>query len=85
MFNCSKCGKCCQHVADVKQLKSVDGVCVNYNPSTKLCNIYEDRPAICRVDDGYSTYFKDKVGYEEYIKMNYDACKNLMEKYKDAE
>jgi len=30
------------------QLKNLDGFCVFFNPTTKLCNIYEIRPQGCR-------------------------------------
>lgn len=80
MFDCSKCGICCQHI-NSPLIKSIDGVCINYNKETKLCNIYETRPLICRVDDAYKDYFSDKLELEEYMKLNYDACKELQEMY----
>ena len=73
MFTCSACGECCQHVGDVKEIESVDGVCINYNPSTKLCKIYDNRPLICRVDEGHSKFFAN-MEIEEYYKANYEVC-----------
>ena len=71
-FQCNKCGICCQHI-NTPLIKSVDGVCVNYNPSTKLCNIYDNRPLICRVDEGHSMFFAN-MEIEEYYKANYEVC-----------
>lgn len=80
IFNCVKCGICCQHVCS-PDIAAVDGVCVNYDSDTKLCKIYDTRPLICRVDEGYDAYFKDALSIEEYMKANYDACKKLIDKW----
>ena len=80
MFDCSKCGICCCHI-HTPLIENIDGVCVNYNKETKLCNIYETRPNICRVEEGYDLYFKDVVNYEDYIKLNYQACQDLKDMF----
>jgi len=36
------------------------GVCVYFNTETNLCEIYNNRPLICRVDDAYEIYFKER-------------------------
>ena len=43
---------------------------------TKLCKIYETRPLICRVDEGYSLFEKE-LSKDEYYKENYAACMRL--------
>ncbi len=56
-FQCTKCGACCAKVQGhyVESLKpygglKADGSCSNYDRWTKKCNIYENRPDICRVE-----------------------------------
>lgn len=81
MFKCDKCGECCRNLqmSEVyKKLHNGDGVCVYLNGN--LCSIYEDRPLICRVDEYYNIFLKDKISYEEYIDMNYYFCNQLKNK-----
>ena len=75
MFNCSKCGICCQHI-NTPEIESINGVCINYDKETKLCKIYETRPLICRVDEGYSLFEKE-LSKDDYYKENYAACMRL--------
>jgi Fe-S-cluster containining protein len=42
-----------------------------------LCSIYQSRPLICRIDDAYDVFFKEKMTLEEYYKLNKEACENL--------
>ncbi|EEC75307.1 hypothetical protein OsI_11674 [Oryza sativa Indica Group] len=42
-----------EHPEDLKLYKSMigaDGWCINYDKSTRTCNIYEERPVFCRVE-----------------------------------
>ncbi|EJE8734498.1 YkgJ family cysteine cluster protein [Vibrio vulnificus] len=51
-FPCDACGECCQNVhasVDTKYLERGDRVCKNLNNSNELCEIYDDRPLVCRV------------------------------------
>lgn len=80
MFYCDKCGLCCQHISNIDIYRSLDngnGVCVNFDESTKLCKIYSERPLICRVDEAYDALFKNKISKEEYYRLNYLACNKL--------
>ncbi len=78
MFNCDKCGACCRHVdltALSSELNRGDGVC-KYLVGN-LCSIYTTRPLICRVDECYEIFFKDKMTKEEFYKLNYEECQKL--------
>ena len=80
MFICSKCGACCQQLElfgpMYDHLDKGNGVCIYFDQSTKLCTIYEHRPLICRVEEGYNVYFSN-ISYCEYIKNTENACKKL--------
>ena len=78
MFRCDKCGQCCRHLDRsplYRELHNGDGVCRYLKGN--LCSIYENRPLLCRVDDSYQAFFKDKLSYEEYLQLNYESCKIL--------
>lgn len=78
MFKCDMCGECCRHLKCselYKELDRGDGIC-RYLTGNR-CSIYEDRPVLCRVDESYETYFKDKYSLNEYYKLNYMICKKL--------
>lgn len=83
-FTCDKCGLCCSHLKDFgppyENLDRGDGVCKNFNEETKLCNIYEQRPILCRVEDGYKQFFSH-IPYEEYVEKNLLGCQALKDKY----
>lgn len=79
-FPCISCGLCCRSlnlaiVDDYHHLDRGDGTCINLNLESNLCNIYHQRPNICRV--GYA-YFGDEVALENYFKLNTHACVKLM-------
>lgn len=80
-FSCRKCGACCRNLS-ANELYNVlnrgDGVCVNFDEKTNLCRIYETRPIICRVEDGYRLV-RTFMTYDEYIDLNYRACDFLQE------
>lgn len=78
MFECDKCGECCRnlHKSPIyNDLHYGDGICRYL--TGELCSIYDNRPLLCRVDECYHIMFKDKLGYEEYLKLNYKYCKEL--------
>ena len=79
-FPCNSCGKCCRQVSlsDLTNyLDRGDGVCKNFNELSSLCNIYNDRPLICRVEDYYKTYLYDQIDWDEFVKINLDICEKL--------
>lgn len=85
MFKCDRCGECCRHLDKspvYRELHSGDGIC-RYLVGKK-CSIYENRPLICRVDQSYEIFFKDKITYEEYLQLNYKSCE-ILKKRKQEE
>lgn len=81
MFRCDKCGQCCRNLDKspiYNDLHDGDGVC-RYLCGSE-CSIYNERPLICRIDEGYEVFFKDKVSYEEYLQLNYECCEILKKK-----
>ena len=53
IFPCTKCGLCCQNISSIPELKDYDlgtGICKYFDSITNGCEIYENRPLICRVD-----------------------------------
>ena len=77
MFECDKCGECCKNLdkSDIyKDLHNGDGVCFYLNEN--ICSIYENRPFLCRVEEGYEI-FKIELSYEKYINLNYKYCSEL--------
>ncbi len=81
MFKCDCCGECCRNLdkSDLyKELNRGDGVCKFLMEN--LCSIYDNRPLLCRIDDSYDIYFKDRYTKEEYYKLNYEVCKKLQVK-----
>lgn len=75
MFKCDMCGECCRNL-DKSPLYAAldrgDGVC-KYLTGNK-CSIYDDRPLLCRVDEGYEAFFKDIISLDEYYRLNYESC-----------
>ena len=81
-FKCDKCGLCCQNLKNNPLYSDLDdgtGVCIYYEKTTHLCSIYTNRPVKCDIKRAYYE-FGFKMPYEEYLKLNYDACKKLKEK-----
>lgn len=78
MFDCIKCGKCCRSLKNniiYSDLDRGDGVCKYLKDN--LCSIYDNRPLLCRVDDCYNLFFKDKYTKEEFYKLNKIICNTL--------
>ena len=73
MFPCSKCGQCCKKVGRTplaKDLDRGDGVCRHYDGATLLC----------RVDEYYDRFLKDKMPREEWYRLNQEQCRKLQDK-----
>ena len=83
-FVCDKCGLCCSHLKDFgdayASLDRGDGVCINFDSKTNTCTIYQDRPLICRVEEGYKAFFTG-VSYKTYIKQTIRGCEILKKFY----
>jgi len=75
MFDCTKCGACCRHIAKVlPDYDRGDGVCINLNENN-LCDIYEKRPFICNIDEIYNRCFRGRMTKEEFYEWTEKACK----------
>ena len=78
-FNCDCCGLCCRHINRSSLLKDFnrgDGVC-KFLADNNLCKIYDNRPDFCNVEIGYEKYFSKLYTEEEFLQLNYEACKKL--------
>ncbi len=78
MFDCDKCGECCRNLdksSIYNSLHNGDSVCKYLKGN--LCNIYENRPLLCRIDECYDKFFKSVYTYEEYIHLNRLWCAEL--------
>ncbi len=79
-FPCTKCGECCRHISLIPELSEFDdgtGACVHLK--NNLCEIYDARPDICRVDVMYEKLFKSSFTREEFYELNLQSCKILRE------
>jgi uncharacterized protein len=81
-FPCTRCGLCCQQIEYVPELSdfhSGNGIC-RYYSKEKGCAIYELRPLVCRIDEGYKQLFSEQLSISEYYKKNAEVCNQLQEK-----
>lgn len=80
VFPCNHCGACCRNVHLAKETQSLDrgdGCCRHYDDDSKQCNIYADRPSICRVDEQYTINYQPLMTWETFVEINVQACKKL--------
>lgn len=78
-FKCTGCGECCRHISNLlPQFDLGDGVCCHLGENN-LCDIYDERPLICRVEDFWSRCLEGKVSKEDWYRINYDGCKKLQD------
>ncbi|WP_386686357.1 YkgJ family cysteine cluster protein [Lonepinella sp. MS14437] len=79
-FPCYQCGKCCCHIGGIDELKTFDlgnGICRHYEPITHLCQIYQERPLVCRVEAYYKQNLSHILQWQEYVEMNLKVCDSL--------
>ena len=84
MFRCTQCGCCCRSLKGIELFQSLDrgdGTCKYLNESSNLCEIYETRPLLCRVDESYSVFFSTLMSHDEYEALNYKACADLQKRF----
>ena len=73
---------CCRVIGNIPQLKQFDrgdGTCCHLT-AANLCDIYDDRPEVCRVDKMYS-HFKDLMTEDEYVDSIEESCRILKANY----
>ena len=79
-FPCYRCGACCRNVdlsAETVHLDRGDGCCRHYDIKTRECNIYTDRPDICRIDVQYEKNYSHKMTWDAFCTINLTACGQL--------
>lgn len=79
-FPCNQCGLCCQKVSlapEIRYLDRGDGKCINFDESSNLCKIYDERPDICRIDVQYEKNYSQLFSWDQFIELNYSVCKIL--------
>lgn len=80
-FPCTRCGLCCQKIkgiAELEEFHSGNGKCKHYSQH-KGCLIYQKRPLVCRIDEGYEKLFSQLVGLKEYYQKNAEVCNSLQQ------
>lgn len=84
MFICDKCGLCCMNIGKspvFSELDRGDGTCKFFVDDTRLCSIYKKRPTLCNVEEAYEAYYKTSMTLHDYLKINYESCAKLKERY----
>ena len=72
------CGECCRHIDLISELSEFDsgnGICIHLKEN--ICDIYENRPDLCRVDRMYEKQFSKEYTWDEFCKLNEFVCKQL--------
>lgn len=80
-FNCDKCGLCCKNIklsSLSAELDRGDGICKHLR--NNLCEIYDERPIYCNVEEYYEKYLSEKVKREEFYEQNRKICELLKKK-----
>lgn len=81
-FPCTSCGLCCRRVSDsleTQVLDRGDGVCHFLNEKTNLCDIYEQRPLVCRVQEYYIENYRHKISWKKFVDINVQICFKLQD------
>lgn len=79
-FPCTACGQCCKNVHLSEQtnyLNRGDGTCRHFDDENLLCNIYEQRPLICRIEEYHEKYLSHLYDWDGFVKMNLEVCEHL--------
>ena len=80
-FPCNGCGACCKSIRLSPQtiwLDRGDGTCLHFDETQNSCTIYESRPEVCNVQLMYEKYYKNKLDWPNFVKMNTMACDALL-------
>ncbi len=74
-FPCTRCGACCRAIGALPEMREYDlgnGVCKHLTPDNE-CAIYDERPALCRIDLLRPPAFTEKHWFD----LNIEACRKL--------
>lgn len=81
-FPCTCCGECCRNIDHIELLDNFnqgDSSC-KHLLENNLCGIYNHRPLICRIDEGYNKIFSKYMCKDEFIRKNVGACNVMQER-----
>lgn len=85
--DCTGCGgACCRQLPEhelTKDMRMDNGQCKHLN-FWGLCNIYELRPNICRVDWMWEHVYSKQMTVEQYVSLRDEACEMLRQKCKTS-
>ncbi|WP_300796397.1 YkgJ family cysteine cluster protein [Helicobacter sp. UBA3407] len=73
-FPCTHCGICCKHITNFDM---GNGICKHLNLQSNECEIYENRPDICRVDVIFEKVYRKFFSKSEFYALNISACEAL--------
>ncbi|WP_318445132.1 YkgJ family cysteine cluster protein [Photobacterium leiognathi] len=79
-FPCNGCGKCCANVhlsEQTQELDRGDGICIHLDTVSKQCQIYEERPDICRVALQFERHYATQFSWNEFVSLNLTICEQL--------
>jgi uncharacterized protein len=82
MFPCTICGECCRQIKlaeETKWLDRGDGICQYFNEHLNQCNIYDERPRICKIDEMFDAYYHEVMTREKFYQLNAKCCNILQE------
>ena len=52
-------------------------MCYHHNTTEHTCTIYTERPEICRVDVYFEKHYQTQITWDDFVKINLIACKQL--------
>ena len=86
-FSCDRCGICCKFLTNNKEARAAgldrgDGVCKHLT-ADNLCDIYDSRPLMCRVDESWEKFHSHEMTREEYHRLQKSACVFLKKAFKE--
>ncbi|MGL5251251.1 MAG: YkgJ family cysteine cluster protein [Enterovibrio sp.] len=78
-YPCTRCGLCCLKINRIPALANFhngDGICVYFRQNIG-CTIYDERPLVCRIDEGYQQLFKNQFSLADFYQKNADVCNSM--------
>jgi len=70
-----------KHIPNLSVYDRGDGVCRYLDKN--LCSIYNNRPFICNIEQMYFSFFSEKIGQSDFLKLNIESCLKIAEYFKD--
>jgi Fe-S-cluster containining protein len=70
------CGECCRRIGCVNLLpefQGENGSCIHLGADNR-CDIYAERPLLCRVDEIYEVFFASEMTLEVFYEENKKCC-----------